>query len=57
MKLQSQVSREYKGTKYEKFWIILPSKLVEKLKWKSGQKLDADLKDGKLVIQKEDWED
>ena len=57
MKLQSQVSREYKGTKYEKFWIILPSKLVEKLKWKSGQELNADLKDSKLIIQKEDWED
>lgn len=57
MKLQSQVSREYKGTKYEKFWIILPSKLIEKLKWKSGQELNADLKEGKLVIQKEDWED
>ena len=57
MKLQSQVSREYKGTKYEKFWIVLPSKLVKKLGWKTGIELDADVNNKKLVIQKEDWED
>ena len=50
MKLQSQVSREYKGTKYEKFWVVLPSKLVEKLGWKSGQELNGDVKNGKLTI-------
>jgi len=57
MKLQSQVSREYKGTKYEKFWIVIPSKIIEKLGWKSKQELNADLKGNKLIIQKEDWED
>ena len=57
MKLQSQISREYKGTKYEKFWIVIPSKLIEKLRWKTGQELNGDLKNGKLIIQKEDWED
>ena len=57
MKLQSQISREYKSKKYEKFWVVLPSKLIERLGWKSGQELNADLKNGKLIIQKEDWED
>ena len=57
MKLQSQISREYKGKKYEKFWIVLPAKLVRKLGWKSGQELDADKNGEKLIIQKEDWED
>ena len=57
MRLQSQVSREYKGTKYEKFWIVIPTTLVKKLGWKSGQELNADLKNEKLVIEKEDWED
>ena len=56
MRLQSQISREYKGTKYEKFWIVIPTKLVEKLGWKSGQELNEDLKKGKLIIEKEDWE-
>ncbi|MBI2522984.1 AbrB/MazE/SpoVT family DNA-binding domain-containing protein [Candidatus Woesearchaeota archaeon] len=57
MRLQSQISREYKGTKYEKFWIVIPSKIIEKLGWKSKQELNADLKNNKLIIQKEDWED
>ena len=53
MRLQSQISREYKGTKYEKFWVVLPSKTVEKLGWKSGQDLEADVKGDKLVIEKD----
>ncbi len=57
MQLQSQISREYKGKKYEKFWIVIPTKLIAKLGWKSKQELNADLKNGKLVINKEDWED
>lgn len=53
MRLQSQISREYKGTKYEKFWVVLPSKVVEKLGWKSGQDLEAEVKGDKLVIEKD----
>ena len=54
MRLLSQISREYKGTKYEKFWIVIPSKIIKKLGWKTGIELNADLKNGKLVINKED---
>lgn len=53
MRLQSQISREYKGTKYEKFWVVLPSKIVEKLGWKSGQDLEAEVKGDKLVIERD----
>ena len=53
MKLQSQVSREYKGTKYEKFWVVLPSKMIQELGWKSGQDLEADVKDKKLIIERD----
>ena len=53
MRLQSQISREYKGTKYEKFWVVLPSKVVEKLGWRSGQDLEAEVKGDKLVIEKD----
>ena len=56
MKLQSQISREYKGKKYEKFWIILPSRLIRKLGWKTGVEVNADVKNGKLTIEKEDRE-
>jgi len=53
MKLQGNVSREYKNKKYTKFWVVLPNKLVEKLGWKVGEELEAETKDGKLVIEKD----
>jgi bifunctional DNA-binding transcriptional regulator/antitoxin component of YhaV-PrlF toxin-antitoxin module len=53
MRLLSQQSREYKGKGYEKFWIVIPSKLVEKLGWKKGQDLEADVKGNKLIIEKD----
>ena len=53
MRLQSQISREYKGTKYEKFWIVIPSKLIEKLGWKEGQMLEAIPQGDKLIIKKD----
>jgi len=52
MKLQSQVSRKYGDTEYEKFWVVIPNKLLELLKWKSGQELNGEVKDGKLIIKK-----
>ena len=56
MKLLSQKHSEYKGKQYKKFWIIIPNRLIEKLGWKEGTELNADLKNEKLVIEKEDWE-
>ena len=53
MRLLSQVSREYKGTKYEKFWVVLPSKVVKKLGWKSGQDLEVEVKGDKLIIERD----
>ena len=53
MRLQSQISREYKGEKYEKFWIVIPTKLIKKLGWKTGQDLEGEGKGDKLVIEKD----
>ena len=53
MKLQSQVSRVYKKVKYEKFWIVLPSNLIRRLNWNSGIKLKVDVKNNKLIVEKE----
>ncbi len=53
MKLQKQVSRVYKGEGYEKFWIVIPSKLVKLLEWNAGQELDGNVKDGKLIVEKQ----
>lgn len=54
MRLQSQISREYKDTKYEKYWIVLPSKVIKELGWKSGQELEVKIKDHKLIIGEDD---
>ena len=54
MRLLSQISREYKGKEYKKFWIVIPNNIIKKLGWKSGTELNADLKNNKLIIEKED---
>ena len=52
MRLLSQKHAEYKGKEYEKFWVVIPSKIIKKLGWKKGQELKAEDKGGKLVIEK-----
>ena len=52
MRLLSQTSREYKGTEYKKFWVVISNKIVEKLGWKTGEELEAGVKGDKLIIEK-----
>lgn len=52
MKLQSQVSRKVGDTEYLKSWVVIPNKILELLKWKHGQELNGEVKDGKLIIKK-----
>ena len=53
MKLLSQVSRVYGKTKYEKFWVVIPQKVLDILKWKKGDELDTEItRDNKLIIKK-----
>lgn len=53
MRLLSQKHSEYQGKKYEKFWVVIPSKIIQKLGWKRGQELEAEIKGDKLVIEKD----
>ncbi len=53
MRLLSQKHSEYKGKEYKKFWVIIPQKIVEKLGWKEGQDLEAEVKKDKLIIEKD----
>ena len=52
MKLQSQTSRKYRDAEYKKSWIVISNKLLKLLSWKTGQELDAEVKEGKLIIEK-----
>jgi len=53
MRLLSQISREYKGEQYEKFWVVIPSKIIKQLGWKKGQDLEAEVKGKKLIIEED----
>ncbi len=53
MRLLSQKSREYEGKEYKKFWIIVPNKLIDRLGWKAGEELEAEVKEDKLVVKKD----
>jgi len=53
MKLQSQVSRKYGDTEYKKSWIVIPSNLLKKLRWKTGELLKAYVEGNKLIIEKD----
>ncbi|MBU0758486.1 MAG: AbrB/MazE/SpoVT family DNA-binding domain-containing protein [Nanoarchaeota archaeon] len=53
MKLLGQVSRKYGDKEYLKHWVVVPSKLIEKLGWKAGDELEVEMDDDKLVIKKD----
>ncbi len=53
MKLQKQLSRKVGDTEYAKWVLVVPPSLIENLGWKEGQELEAEIKDNKLVIEKD----
>lgn len=53
MRLQSQVSREYKGKKYEKFWVVIPTEEIKQLDWKAKEELKLTIEDGRIIIERE----
>ena len=57
MKLQSQVSRKVGDAEYIKSWVVIPNKILGLLKWKSGQELDGEVKEERLIIKKKDKKD
>jgi len=52
MKLQSQVSRKVGDTEYIKSWVVISQEILKKLSWKSGQELEGEVKEDKLIIKK-----
>jgi len=52
MKLQKQLSRKVGDTEYVKWVLVIPPNIIEELKWKEGQELEAKIKENKLVIEK-----
>lgn len=52
MQLQKQLSRKHKNKIYSKYIIVIPPKIIKKLKWKEGDKLDCIISGEKLIIRK-----
>jgi hypothetical protein len=52
MKLQKQLSRKVKDVEYAKWVLVVPPNIIEKLKWKEGQELGAEIKENSLVVKK-----
>jgi bifunctional DNA-binding transcriptional regulator/antitoxin component of YhaV-PrlF toxin-antitoxin module len=53
MYLQKQLSKKVDDKEYSKYVIVVPSKLIAELKWKGNEELEAEVKDGKLIIEKD----
>ena len=53
MKLQKQLSRKVGDKEYAKYVIVIKPKYIEKLGWKEGEELEAEVKGDKLVIERD----
>ena len=47
MKLQKQLSRKVGDVEYAKWVLVIPPNIIEELKWKEGQELEAETKENK----------
>ena len=54
MKLQKQLSKRIGTTEYAKYVLVIPPKNIQKLGWKEGTELEAEIKGDKLIIERED---
>ncbi|HLC86340.1 MAG TPA: hypothetical protein VJG30_03580 [Candidatus Nanoarchaeia archaeon] len=52
MKLIKQKGRDYGNKEYFKYILVMPNKLIEKLSWKGGEDLEAEIKGEKVIIKK-----
>jgi len=53
MYLQKQLSKKIGDKEYSKYVIVVPPKMVEELGWKAGEELEAEIKNKKLIIEKD----
>lgn len=52
MRLQKQKVRKRQNKQYFKWVVLIPPKIIEKLKWKKGQELKHEVKNKKLILEK-----
>ena len=52
MRLQKQLSRKSGNIEYPKFVTVIPPETIKQLNWKGGDELEANIKDGRLILKK-----
>ncbi len=52
MKLQKQLSRKVGDVEYAKWVLVIPPSIIDELKWKEGQELGVEIKEGKILIKR-----
>lgn len=52
MKLQKMLSRKYKDKEYHKYVLVIPKEDVKKAKFKDGEELKSEVKEGEIKIIK-----
>ena len=53
MRLQKQKTHRSGNKQYYKYVIVVKEKLIKSLSWKEGDELEAENKEGKLIIEKD----
>lgn len=53
MKLIKQSGRILGNKEYFKYITVIPNKTIEELEWKGGEELKVEVKNKKLIIEKE----
>jgi len=53
MRLQKQLSRKVGDKEYAKYVLVIKPKTIEKLGWKDGEELEAEVKGKKLIIERD----
>ena len=53
MKLQKQLSRRIGNKEYDKWVAVIPPKIVQQARLKDGDKLKIEVKNNKIIIEKE----
>jgi formylmethanofuran dehydrogenase subunit D len=51
MKLQKQLSRKSGSIEYPKWVVVIPPEKVKEVGWKEGEELEANIKDGKIILK------
>ena len=52
MRLQRQLSRVVDNKEYSKYVVVIPPKVVKKAGFHAGQEIEADAKNGRIILKK-----